>query len=1030
MKAKSCTLCVCALAMLLSVAPVLEVFGGEVLYEDNFANLDPSWGTPGEILSVKEGKLVLKPALNTTQSVLNQSNVFEDADTAVQITLSGGDPLVPGGLIFWAKDYSNFYCLCINANGLFKISHFVTDRWLNPVGWTESDAFNKGVGQTNKLRVVTKGRQATAYINDKEVVTINGQPPQGGGCVGVSGGSAQDSQNIWEFANLRVISIAQAAVPNPTSTTRVRQIRQVALRLHGSNTIGRELVPALCEDFLKYEGATSVQRKPGNREDEVDIEAVLPSEAGGPVTFEIKAHGSNTAFTDLAEGTADIGMSSRQIKPDEVQQCASAGLGNLQGAPCENVLRLDAIAVLVNKSNPINSITKQQLADIFAGKITDWSQAGGNPGPIYLYAPDDNSGTFDTFKSLVLGTRALSSRASRYEDAARLSDAVAGDTNGIGIASQSFVRGSKMVAVGDGSKKPLMPTPFAVAAGEYPLSRRLYLYIASDPQNKWTRKFVEFALPKLEVFSWWTSGGEAAALDALFNTYRKQYPGIGIINATVAGGGGSGARPVLQTRLAVNNPPDTWQSHPGWELLGQYVKQGYCEPVTELYESDGWDKAFPKALVSMVSQDGRAYAVLTGVHHGNVLWYNKKMLQQHGITIGNSLSFDEFFAICDKLKAEGIPAIGVGDSGIWASSQLFENTLLGVVGPQGWTDLFTGRMKWDDPKVKQAMQDFAKMQNYLNPDHADLTWDQAVKELMDGKVAFNSMGDWADGEFIKAKLKENEDFGWVNHPGTDGSFLIVADGFTLAKDAPHKESAVAWLKSIGSKEAQEAFNPLKGSIPARIDVDKSKFDAYHRWSMEEFAKDTLLPSCVHGGAAPEGFQKVLNNAVSAFVQDGNVDNFATALSQEAKNVAPAKGRLEFSSGTIELVSPDLPPDAPPQYAENVKGAGKLNIIFHFRSGSTRMDDRALADLARLVSLLQNPNYKGKSVLLFGFADNYGSPRKNASISKQRASVVAQALQKQGINPSLTTGYGPVLPIATNDTREGREQNRRVEVWLR
>ena len=79
MKAKSCTLCVCALAMLLSVAPVLEVFGGEVLYEDNFANLDPSWGTPGEILSVKEGKLVLKPALNTTQSVLNQSNVFEDA---------------------------------------------------------------------------------------------------------------------------------------------------------------------------------------------------------------------------------------------------------------------------------------------------------------------------------------------------------------------------------------------------------------------------------------------------------------------------------------------------------------------------------------------------------------------------------------------------------------------------------------------------------------------------------------------------------------------------------------------------------------------------------------------------------------------------------------------------------------------------------------------------------------------------------------------------------------------------------------
>jgi glucose/mannose transport system substrate-binding protein len=480
----------------------------------------------------------------------------------------------------------------------------------------------------------------------------------------------------------------------------------------------------------------------------------------------------------------------------------------------------------------------------------------------------------------------------------------------------------------------------------------------------------------------------------------------------------------------VNNPPDTWQTHPGWELLGQYVTPGYCEPINQLYESADWEKAFPKELVDMVSQEGKAYAVLTGVHHGNVLWYNKKLLQKFGITIGKSLTFDEFFGICDKLKAAGVNAIGVGDSGIWASSQLFENTLLGVVGPQGWNDLFSGKMPWDDPKVKQAMQYFAKMQNYLNPDHADLTWDQAVKELMDGKVAFNSMGDWADGEFIKAKLKENEDFGWINHPGTDGSFLIVADGFTLAKNAPHKESAIAWLKSIGGKEAQEAFNPLKGSIPARTDVDKSKFDGYHRWSMDEFARDRLLASCVHGSAAPEAFQKALNEAVSVFVADRNVDNFSTALTQESKRVAPTLGRLQFSAEKIELISPDLPPDAPPQYAADVKGAGKLNIILHFRSGSTQLDTRAQADFRRLVSLLRNPAYQGKSLLLFGFSDNFGGNRMNSTISRERAQSVAQQLQKEGITPALVNGYGKALPIASNETQEGREQNRRVEVWLR
>jgi glucose/mannose transport system substrate-binding protein len=393
----------------------------------------------------------------------------------------------------------------------------------------------------------------------------------------------------------------------------------------------------------------------------------------------------------------------------------------------------------------------------------------------------------------------------------------------------------------------------------------------------------------LEVFSWWTSGGESAALGALFDVYKKRDPGVEIINATVAGGGGSAARPVLQTRLAGGNPPDTWQSHPGWELLDQYVEPGYCEPVTELYKSDDWDKAFPKELVvNLMTKDRKIYAVLAGIHRGNVLWYNTKLLEQNGIKVGDQMTFDQFFAACDKLKSAGIPALGVGDSGIWASAQLFENTLLGAIGPKGWSDLFSGAMQWDDPRVKEAMKLFAKMQDYVNPDHAALSWDQAIKALMEGKVAFSSMGDWADGEFIKANLKERVDFGWVSHPGTAGSFIVVADGFTLAKGAPHKEAAIAWLKSIGSREAQEAFNPLKGSIPARTDVDRSKFDGYHQWSMDSFAKDKSIPSCVHGEAAPAAFEQALSDAVTIFLVDKNIDNFANALVLAAKESQSAK----------------------------------------------------------------------------------------------------------------------------------------------
>jgi uncharacterized protein len=176
----------------------------KILYEDDFSRLDPSWGIFGDILSVKDGKLVLKPAVNTTQTVLNIFSIFNDADIEVEVVLASGAPIVAGGLVFWAKDYTDFYCLSIDANGSFEISHFVASRWLIPVGWTKSEAINKGVGKINKLRVVTKGAQMTAFINDKQVITMTGQPPLGGGCVGISGSSNLDRQTTWQFLNLRV----------------------------------------------------------------------------------------------------------------------------------------------------------------------------------------------------------------------------------------------------------------------------------------------------------------------------------------------------------------------------------------------------------------------------------------------------------------------------------------------------------------------------------------------------------------------------------------------------------------------------------------------------------------------------------------------------------------------------------------------------------------------------------------------------------------------------------------------------------
>jgi len=268
----------------------------------------------------------------------------------------------------------------------------------------------------------------------------------------------------------------------------------IILRLSGSNTIGEGLAPALAEEFLKRQGATEVKTVPGDRDDEVFVRGVFPGDRT-PKAIEIHAHGSALAFEDLADGQADIGMSSRRIKAEEVAQLAT--LGDMTSPACEHILGLDGIAVIVSRKNPVRTLAKDQIAQIFQGTIGNWLQVGGSDAAIHLYARDDKSGTYDTFRTLVLGDSPLPSSAKRLEDSRKLSDAVAQDPNGIGFIGLTYVQETRAVAVYENGAAALSPTPFTVATEDYPLSRRLFLYTSAQPRQELARRFVDFALSSI-----------------------------------------------------------------------------------------------------------------------------------------------------------------------------------------------------------------------------------------------------------------------------------------------------------------------------------------------------------------------------------------------------------------------------------------------------------------------------------------------------------------------------------------------------
>ncbi|MBN6712839.1 phosphate ABC transporter substrate-binding/OmpA family protein [Pseudomonas capsici] len=278
--------------------------------------------------------------------------------------------------------------------------------------------------------------------------------------------------------------MTQAALPAPADGT-------TALRIQGSNTINAQLGPALVEGLMRQQGLQALQRLPGTQPNETRVTGAAAT--GQVVVVEIAAHGSGTGFSALKTGSADIAASSRPIKDQEAQELKA--LGDLKSPESEQVIAIDGVAVILHPGNPLRQLSTLELARIFSGEVRDWQEVGGTAGAIHLYARDEQSGTYETFKELVLtrNGKNLSRQAKRFESSEQLSDEVSNDRNGIGFIGLPYVRNAKAVAVADGESKAMLPTVSLIATEDYPLSRRLYLYVPPKTNHDWAQALVHFA---------------------------------------------------------------------------------------------------------------------------------------------------------------------------------------------------------------------------------------------------------------------------------------------------------------------------------------------------------------------------------------------------------------------------------------------------------------------------------------------------------------------------------------------------------
>lgn len=263
------------------------------------------------------------------------------------------------------------------------------------------------------------------------------------------------------------------------------------LRIQGSNTIGAKLGPALVQGLFEQQGLRNIRIEPAAAENEQRV--LAEDKNGRAVSIAVAAHGSGTGFVALQDGSAELAASSRPIKDAEASSLAS--LGDMRSRAAEQIIAIDGLAIILHPGNPLAALTTAQLAAIFAGEISTWEQLGGRGGPITLYARDDKSGTYDTFKELVLTAngKSLAANAKRFESSTALSDSVSQDPSAIGFIGLPYIRQSKAVAIAAGESQPMQPSTTLIATEDYPLSRRLFLYTSPTAENAWAKALLEFA---------------------------------------------------------------------------------------------------------------------------------------------------------------------------------------------------------------------------------------------------------------------------------------------------------------------------------------------------------------------------------------------------------------------------------------------------------------------------------------------------------------------------------------------------------
>jgi len=379
----------------------------------------------------------------------------------------------------------------------------------------------------------------------------------------------------------------------------------------------------------------------------------------------------------------------------------------------------------------------------------------------------------------------------------------------------------------------------------------------------------------LEIVHWWTAGSEEEAFTALVDGFEEEHPDYSVDDNPAPGGAGAAIDAEIQTRVLDEDPPGTFQIWPG-EALRDYLDADALEPVGDLWEDED---AYVDGVLDAAAPDGDLVIAPINIHRLNNIFYNVDVVEEIGVDPDEADSPEALLEMFEAADDAGYVGLAQQTQEPWGILQFWEMVFIGQHGVDAYEQFLEGDAESLESEIESSLDLVEQTSEYYNEDASSVAWDEANNDVITGDAAFHHNGDWAAGEYEGADdFEYGEDWEYAVFPGTEDVYTMVIDGFVYPANNPTPEATEAFVSYCTTTDAQERFNPHKGSIPPRTDASMDEFPEFLQNQMDDFeASGQQTVSISHGSGLNPAQADEVEEAFAVFSDNWDVEETTQEL---------------------------------------------------------------------------------------------------------------------------------------------------------